>query len=133
MDQAALSNVASLAFSLPELVLGASIVALFLLDLVVKRKPLLGDFALLALAIVVILSARLLWSDSAALYNGAIVLDGFALFFKLLLSLAAFVTVWMSLGSREIQRSDTGEYWPILLASTLGMLFMASATNSSAR
>jgi NADH-quinone oxidoreductase subunit N len=129
MDQAALGNVASLAYSSPELVLGAAVVALFLLDLVVKRKALLGDFALLALALVVVLSARLLWSESVALYNGAVVLDEFALFFKLLLTLAAFAAVWMSLGSREIQRSDTGEYWAVLLASTLGLLFMASATN----
>jgi len=129
MEPSTLSNVASLAFSLPELVLAGAVVALFLLDLVVTRKALLGDFALLALAVVVVLSARLLWSESAALFNGAIVLDSFALFFKLLLSLAAFATVWMSLGSREIQRNDTGEYWAILLASTLGLLFMASSTN----
>src|SRR5215207_5324137 len=101
MEQSALSNAASVAYSLPELVLAGSVVALFLLDLVVKRKALLGDFALLALAVVVLLSARLLWSDSAALYNGAIVLDSFSLFFKLLLALAAFAAVWMSLGSRE--------------------------------
>lgn len=129
MDQSVLSNVASLAYSLPELVLGGAVVLLFLLDLVIERKELLGDVALLALAVVVVLSARLLWGESAALFNGAIVLDGFAVFFKLLLSLAAFAAVWMSLGSREIQKTGIGEYWAVLLASTLGLLFMASATN----
>lgn len=129
MSPSVLDNVASLAFSLPEIVLGAAVVLLFLLDLVVKRKELLGDFALLALAVVVVLSARLLWGESAALFNGAVVLDSFAVFFKLLLGLAAFAAVWMSLGSREIQRNDIGEYWAVLLASTLGLLFMASSTN----
>lgn len=129
MDPSRLGNVASLAYSLPELVLGAAVVALFLLDLVVKRKELLGDVALLTMAVVVVLSTRLLWSDSAALYNGAMALDRFALFFKVLIALAAFGAIWMSLGSREIQRNDAGEYWPVLLASTLGMLFMSSATN----
>ncbi len=129
MEPSRLSNVASLAYSLPELVLGAAIVALFLLDLVVKRKELLGDAALFTMAVVVVLATRLLWSESAALYNGAMALDGFALFFKVLISLAAFGAIWMSLGSREIQRNGAGEYWPVLLASTLGMLFMSSATN----
>ncbi|MEW6270556.1 MAG: NADH-quinone oxidoreductase subunit N [Thermodesulfobacteriota bacterium] len=127
--EGSLSNVASLAYSLPELVLGGAVVVLFLLDLVVKRKEVLGDLALLTLALVVVLSTRLLWTESAALFNGAMVLDGFALYFKLLIALAAFGTVWMSLGSREIQRNDAGEYWAILLASALGMLFMASSTN----
>lgn len=129
MDPSSLSNVESLAYSLPELVLAGAVVGLFLLDLVVKRKELLGDVALLTMALVVVLSTRLLWSDSQALYNGSMVLDGFALYFKLLLALAAFAAIWMSLGSREIQRNDQGEYWAVLLASTLGMLFMASSTN----
>ncbi|MBM4245937.1 MAG: NADH-quinone oxidoreductase subunit N [Deltaproteobacteria bacterium] len=129
MEPSTLGNVASLAYSLPEIVLGAAVVLLFLLDLVVTRKETLGDIALLALALVVVLSARLLWGDSAALFNGSVVLDGFALFFKLLLALAAFAAVWMSLGSREIQRNQTGEYWALLLASTLGLLYMASATS----
>ena len=129
MESSALGNVASLAYSLPEIVLGVAVVLLFLLDLVVKRKETLGDVALVALALVVVLSARLLWGDSAALFHGAVVLDGFALFFKLLLALAAFAAVWMSLGSREIQKTGTGEYWAVLLASTLGLLFMASSTN----
>jgi NADH-quinone oxidoreductase subunit N len=129
MEPSALSNAASLAYSLPELVLAAAVVVLFLLDLVVKRKEVLGDVALLTLALVVVLSTRLLWTESAALFNGTMVLDGFALYFKLLIALAAFGAVWMSLGSREIQRNDTGEYWAILLASALGMLFMASSTN----
>jgi len=129
MGASPLSNAASLAFSLPELVLAAAVVLLFLLDLVVKRKEVLGDASLLTLALVVVLSTRLLWTENAALFNGAMVLDGFALYFKLLIALAAFGAVWMSLGSREIQRNDTGEYWAILLASALGMLFMASSSN----
>src|SRR5262249_23234854 len=57
------------------------------------------------------------------------VVDGFALYFKLLISLAAVGTIWMSLGSREVRTANQGEYYALLLASTLGMLFMSSATN----
>jgi len=37
--------------------------------------------------------------------------------------------VWMSLGSNEVKGPNQGEYYAILLASTLGMFFMASAAN----
>ena len=43
--------------------------------------------------------------------------------------LAALAAVWMSLGSREIDRTSQGEYYGLLLSSTLGMYFMASASN----
>src|SRR5262249_9070588 len=37
--------------------------------------------------------------------------------------------VWMSLGSNEVKGPNQGEYYGILLGSTLGMFFMASAVN----
>ena len=129
MDDANLGNLASLAYSWPELLLGLAVVGFFMLDLVVERKELLGELALLVIALVVFLTVQLLWTGERTLFHRAIVLDGFALYFKILLSLAAFGALWMSLGSREIQRTNQGEYYAVLLASTLGMLFMASANN----
>jgi NADH-quinone oxidoreductase subunit N len=55
--------------------------------------------------------------------------DPFAVFFKLVLALATVATVWMSLGSREVARTQQGEYYALLLSSTLGMYFMATASN----
>lgn len=129
MGPAELGNAASLAQSAPELVLGGSVVAILLLDLVVRRKEWLGDLALAVTSLAALLSAEQLWADPRSLFHGSIALDGFALFFKLLLALAAFAAIWMSLGSREVQRTNQGEYYGILIASTLGMLYMASATN----
>jgi NADH-quinone oxidoreductase subunit N len=129
MDESSLGNFASLGYCLPELLLGVAVVALFMIDLVVKRKELLGEIALVVMAVVVLLSVQLLWTGDRALFHRSVVLDGFALYFKILLSLAAFGAIWMSLGSREVQRTNQGEYYAVLLASTLGMLFMASANN----
>ena len=129
MDAINLGNLPSLGYALPELVLGGAVIALFLLDLVVKDKERLGDLALVVMAVVVVLTTRLLWTPERTLFFRSIVLDGFALYFKLLLSLAAFGAVWMSIGSNEVRRANQGEYYGVLLASTLGMLFMASANN----
>jgi NADH-quinone oxidoreductase subunit N len=129
MNELNLGNVASLSFSLPEIVLALAVVGLFMLDLVVARKEILGDVALGVTALVVLCTAQLLWTDGRSLFNRSMVVDGFALYFKLLLSLAAFGAIWMSLGSREVRKVNQGEYYALLLAATLGMLFMASATN----
>lgn len=130
MDASAnLGNVASLPYLLPELLLGVAVIAIFLLDLVVERKERIGDFALGVTALAVLLSTRLAWSGDHALFERLVALDAFAVFFKVLLSLAGFGAVWMSIGSREVQRTNQGEYYGVLLAGLLGMLFMASATN----
>jgi NADH-quinone oxidoreductase subunit N len=63
------------------------------------------------------------------LYGRMIVVDDFAVFFKVIFCLAAFVTVWMSLGSNEVRQSNEGEYYGLVLASTVGMFYMASAAN----
>ena len=73
--------------------------------------------------------ARISHVDDAYLFNRMIVHDQFAVFFKVVFALATLATVWMSLGSKEVQRTSQGEYYGILLASALGMYFMASASN----
>ena len=129
MDALHLGNIPSLGYALPELVLASAVIGIFLLDLVVKDKERLGDLSLVVMAVVVVLTTRLLWAPERTLFHRSVVLDGFALYFKLLLSLAAFGAVWMSIGSNEVRRTKQGEYYGVLLASALGMLFMASANN----
>ncbi len=130
MDAFDLSNTASLAWSGPELLLGGAVVALILLDLLVTRKEWLGELALVVVAAAVFLIGRTAGDGlGRTLFERSVVLDEFALFFKLLLGLSAFATVWMSIGSREVRRTSLGEYYAILLAATLAMLFMASANN----
>jgi NADH-quinone oxidoreductase subunit N len=63
------------------------------------------------------------------LYSRMVVVDDFAVFFKLIFALAAFATIWMSLGSTEVQDADEGEYYGLVLASTVGLYYMASAAN----
>jgi len=124
-----MSTTESLRFILPELVLTATIVALLLVDLVVRQKDRLGELALVGVAISLVAIARLSHAENTYLFSRMIVHDQFAIFFKVVFALATLATVWMSLGSKEVQCTSQGEYYGILLASALGMYFMAAASN----
>ncbi len=124
-----LGNVASLSYFAPELTLVGAIVALVLLDLVVKRKALLGDFALVSSAAALLLLGTGCGAEHGWLFNRMLISDPFALFFRALIALATVVAVWMSMGSEEVRKSDQGEYYTILLSSALGMFLMAEAAN----
>lgn len=125
-----LGPVESFGFFVPELILGVAVIALILADLVVRRKELIGIGAL-AVVVVTLVAVVAILPDrgDAYLFHRMIVHDQFSLFFKVLFSLATFATIWMSLDSREVDRVSRGEYFALLLASTLGMFFMATATN----
>ncbi len=137
-----LGNLQSIAFSAPELILIATAILIFLADLVVRQKEQLGALALFgcAGALIASIGLRMPFSDrwlvqglfgwgEGWLYSRMVIVDDFAVFFKLLFALAAFVTIWMSLGSREVQDGDEGEYYGLVLASTVGLFYMASAAN----
>src|SRR6185295_2210187 len=124
-----MSTAASLPYILPELVLTAAILVLFIGDLAVRQKDRLGELALVGVAASLFAVARLSHVDDAYLFNRMIVHDQFAVFFKVVFALATLAAVWMSLGSKEVQRTYQGEYYGILLSSALGMYFMAAASN----
>lgn len=123
-----LGNVESLAYSWPEVILALGAIAVLMLDLVLRRKDYLGEIALLVVA-GSCLAASFLAGQAGWLFNQMVAIDSFALFFKVLLSLAAMGTIYLSMGSNELKDEHPGEYFAILLACTLGMFYMASATN----
>ncbi len=124
-----LTTAQSLAYIVPELILGVTIIGLFLADLVVDNKQRLGEIALLSTAIVAFAAVTLIGKPSALLFGRMIVHDPFGLFFKILFALSGLAAIWMSLDSNEVKRTSQGEYYPLLLSSLLAMFFMASASN----
>ena len=124
-----LTNIQSLSYIFPELLLVLGIIAIFLIDLVVREKERLGEIALASAAVSLLAAARLAGTPQALLFTRMIAQDPFAVFFKVIFALSAMAAVWMSLGSKEIKGANQGEYYGLLLSSTLGMYFMASANN----
>ena len=132
----------SIAYAYPELILIGTATFIFLLDPFVRGKQGLGSLALFACALALVFSIglRIPFTDTwiaqglfgwgeGWIFSRMVVVDDFAVFFKLVFSLAAFATVWMSLGSNEVRSTSEGEYYGLLLASTAGMFYMASAAN----
>jgi len=124
-----LGNYASLAHFLPELLLSSGVLLIVIVDLLVTNKSHLGDLALIITAGALLLIALTPVTANAMLFHRMLVFDGFAMFFRALIALAALVAVWMSMGSEEVHGCDQGEYYAILLASTLAMFLMAESAN----
>jgi NADH-quinone oxidoreductase subunit N len=118
----------------PELALTAAVLGVILVDLLTTgragRRAGTGP-ALLALAgagAALLAAFGLRRAAAGWLFDGMIVVDGFAIFFKVLLGLALVAVIWMSLESREVRgQANEGEYYALLLSSALGMFLMASA------
>ena len=130
-----LSNIESLLYFSPEILLVIFAVAVIILDLVVKNRE---SAAVAHLSLVgclctfaAVLFTHFSFGDEGpvSLFLGMIRLDEFSSFFKVLLLLATAATILFSLRSEELDARLKGEYYALLLAITLGMFLMASSTN----
>jgi NADH-quinone oxidoreductase subunit N len=118
----------------PEIVLAATIVVVLLADLVFAER---GRWATSSIAGIGLLAALLpvltlaVDGSDRVLFDGAFVVDNFALVMKALFLLSGYVTILIS--SRYIAEGDyyEGEYYFMLLSSLLGMVVMGSARTSS--
>src|SRR5579862_1170981 len=124
-----IGNFESLDYILPELLLVIAILVVFIADLVVREKQRLGEIALAGAALSLLSVVATAKNPECWLFGKMMVQDPFAVFFKILFGLSAMAALWMSLGSKEVQGANQGEYYGLLLSSTLGMYFMATAAN----
>ncbi|MEW6026882.1 MAG: NADH-quinone oxidoreductase subunit N [Planctomycetota bacterium] len=133
-----MSNLESLRYFLPELVLAGGVVFIVLFDLVTSFRKAVPYLVLWILAVAFFISANMLSQGvdqslfsaiggSASGGEGLIRLNGFTLFFKLLFIAATFLTVLFSLAREE--KHHTIEYYSLLLISTLGLFLLASAND----
>ena len=124
-----LTNLESLKYFYPEIILSGTVLLLVILDLVIQNKRVLGPFAALGCLLSLGATLQLYGTSEGWLFLRMVVLDNFSLFFKVVSLLAVLLVIWMSVGCHEIRQIYQGEYYTVLLASTLGMFFMASSTN----
>jgi NADH-quinone oxidoreductase subunit N len=119
---------ASLAHSLPELVLAAGILVLVLMGAIRGKEPdaLVTEIAigLLGIAIVIILLGA---KTTAVVFDGAFIDDGFGRFMKVLTLIGSLVTLIMSQDFLAREKIDKFEFPILILLATLGMLMLISA------
>jgi len=116
----------------PELALTFGSMLVLVADLVWRRSAarvrLLAGLTLAALAVTALLLA-VHDGEARGLFNGMIATDGFATFFKWIFVAAAAFTVVIAAQGKDLAPERIGEFFALLLAITLGMFLMASATN----
>ena len=119
---------------LPELVLTELALGILLWATVVRREKerVLAWASLASLAITAaLIPVAVSFSGGLprAAFGGMFTLDGFGIFFKVLTLVAAAVTILFSLRFLGTSPYPGGEYYALLLLTTVGMLFMASGTH----
>ncbi len=114
----------------PELVIVATMLAVFTLDLLLTRPNKFWTATVavagtaLAAVPLVILAAE---GSTRSMFDGSYVVDEFAVILKGVFIVSAYIVLLMSHHYIESDRYYQGEYYFLLLASVLGSLVMASA------
>jgi NADH-quinone oxidoreductase subunit N len=71
----------------------------------------------------------LLWEGPATSFQGMLVVDGFALFFNIVIGVATILVLLLSVGYLPHLGVEAGEYYALVLFATIGMMLMASGTD----
>jgi NADH-quinone oxidoreductase subunit N len=112
----------------PELELAVFGMFLLIFDLMVKTKRRLGYIALIGVAVSGAFLFQLRNVQYFA-YGGSLAIDPLATFFKIIFLVAAALVIAISLRYLDIERENHGEYYALILFATMGMMFMAGATD----
>lgn len=110
----------------PEILLCAFAAAVVLIDLVVDRKGFLALVSVVGLALFIAGNVCLWETDNRELFNGILVADKFAIFFKVLIAGAAIVVILATKDYVNRISRFQGEFYALILFATLGMGLMAA-------
>src|SRR5215470_6599874 len=118
-------SVSDFYYILPELVMTGGALLVLIADVLLPRgSKALGWITLLVIG-ATLASLTPFASTHVEVAHGLMAVDGFALFFKILFLVAAAITVLMSMKYLEIEGVSPGEYYFLILCSTLGMMVLA--------
>ena len=113
---------------LPELSLAGFAILVVLLDLFIPRKGWLVVVSLVGLVVSAGFTLTMWGGSSQAIFNNMLAVDNFALFFKLLFLGIAALVILASVDYASRFARFQGEYYALVLLSTLGMMLMAATT-----
>ncbi|HLE02830.1 MAG TPA: proton-conducting transporter membrane subunit, partial [Dehalococcoidia bacterium] len=113
------------ALLLPELSLAATALVLIALDLLGLRRRILAGVSVGGLLLSLALGGARWGEAGDTAFSGMLVVDQFALFFKLFFPAVAILVVLASADYVGHFPRFQGEYYALILLSTLGMMFMA--------
>ena len=116
----------------PETTLAVTFCLLILVDLLSRKKGHgTAVFALLGLIIAAFFVLQQASIGANSIFSNMLAVDSFSIFFKYLILISAFIVVIFSMQFDELTKSkrSVGEYYAVLIALSLGLMLMSSATN----
>ena len=113
----------------PEICMLATALAVIVADLFFQRKSILTIISLIGLAASFGFTLYLWGGNTQAIFNNMMVVDKFALFFKLLFPVMAALVILASNDYVSKFKDFQGEYYALVLLSTLGMMLISAATD----
>ena len=119
----------NLTLLIPELTVAVFAIVVILLDLFINQKRALVIVSLSGLVIAGGVSVAMWGGNFPAIFNNMLAVDNFALFFKLLFLGIAFLVILASIDYVSKFARFQGEYYALVLLSTLGMMLMAATTD----
>ena len=108
---------------IPEITMTAMALIVLLADLLIKKKEVLAIFSIVGATAV----AYTLAGSSGVTFGGMFISDGYSTFFKSIFLVNVILSVLISIKYIVIEKVNFGEYYSLILFSTVGMMIMASA------
>ncbi len=108
---------------LPEIIMAVSALAVLLIELAIRRKETAGLLSIVCVAVV----AYYVPQSFGKAFGGMFLSDGYSIFFKFIFFISMVLSVLLSFRYIEIEKVNHGEYYALMMFSTLGMMLMASA------
>jgi NADH-quinone oxidoreductase subunit N len=118
----------NLALLLPEISLAVFAALIILLDLFIQRKGWLAAVSIIGLLVSAGFALSLWGTTPQSAFNHMLAVDNFGVFFKLLFAGIAILVILASADYVSKFRRFQGEFYALILLSTLGMMLMASTT-----
>ena len=118
-------------YLIPEMIVLATGLLILVLDLVVSERPkplILAWTAIAGLATAAGFAINLL-GERATVMADMFVIDSFGIVFKIILLAGSALSILLAVGFLQKPKSRSGEYYFLILASTLGMMIMTGASN----
>lgn len=124
----------SLLMLLPEALLATGVLMLVLADLLQKKEAPRQRGIAATIALGSLAAAGLsVWGISGTgdpVFHGMVIVDPFALYFKMLFVAAAVLVVVLARRSHEVEETRTCEFYALVLSLTLGMCLLVGAANA---
>ncbi len=113
----------------PELSLLVFALLVILLDLFIKQKKALAGISIVGLLVSAGFALAMWGTETVDIFYAMLAVDQFAIFFKLLLIVAAGLVILASQDYVSKFERFQGEYYALVLISALGMMLLTAATN----